>query len=147
MDFSVRLGGSLLMTLGLVLLACPARVGSVRSHQRLRAEIETRPCLNDCSSQLDGDRGTCVDGTCRCADAFAGVDCSVALIPNEGIEEMDVSADDSVERRAEATCKNDICATVRWSPLSSDSFARSRVLSRPPADVRVRRPVRVEEYV
>lgn len=40
-------------------------------------KLKILPCLNDCSSQLNGDRGTCISGVCICNSGFGGEDCSV----------------------------------------------------------------------
>ena len=81
-------------------------VESVKIKDAIR--LEARPCLNDCSSQLPGDRGTCVDGSCICEEMFAGPDCSISLIP-EIPEEIEVKSEDSQELLLAATCTEESC--------------------------------------
>ena len=70
--------------------------------------LTTRPCLNDCSSQLPGDRGVCVDGSCKCDEMYTGPDCSISLIP-EISQEIKVKSEDSQELLLAATCTDKSC--------------------------------------
>eukprot|EP00940_MAST-03C_sp_MAST-3C-sp2_P001205 g1205.t1 len=77
----------------------------------LRLSTKKRPCLNDCSRRLGEERGICVDGSCRCSDAYAGPDCSIALIPN--IEKIfTVKANEVDEQKTKSTCSSSECNSV-----------------------------------
>lgn len=95
-----------------VLLLRTEHYGAVRVRHEATHTHEVihrgRPCLNDCSSQLPGERGVCVDGSCVCEEMFAGLDCSIDLIP-EIPEEIEIKSEDSEELLLAATCTEDSC--------------------------------------
>lgn len=81
---------------------------SLSESQRLRHSTSIRPCPNDCSRQLGEDRGTCVNGLCRCTELFAGQDCSISLLPDFG-EKVPVDPSKSEELKTKSTCTEEEC--------------------------------------